>query len=34
MFQGRSVHVARSSDTTQEKLIKYMTGFMDSEKAA
>jgi len=34
MMQGRSVHVTRSSETTQEKLIKYMTGFTDSEKAA
>jgi ABC-type sugar transport system ATPase subunit len=34
MLQGRSVHVTRSADTTQEKLIKYMTGFTDSEKAA
>jgi len=34
MLQGRSVHVTRSSETTQEKLIKYMTGFSDSEKAA
>jgi ABC-type sugar transport system ATPase subunit len=34
MLQGRSVHVANSSDTTQEKLIKYMTGFSDSEQAA
>ena len=34
MLQGRSVHVTRSSETTQEKLIKYMTGFTDSEKAA
>jgi simple sugar transport system ATP-binding protein len=34
MLQGRSVHVTNSADTTQEKLIKYMTGFTDSEKAA
>lgn len=34
MLQGRDVHVTRSADTTQEKLIKYMTGFTDSEKAA
>ena len=34
MHQGRGVHVTRSTDTTQEKLIKYMTGFTDSEKAA
>ena len=34
MLQGRSVHLTRSSETTQEKLIKYMTGFSDSEKAA
>jgi ABC-type sugar transport system ATPase subunit len=34
MLQGRSVHVTKSADTTQEKLIKYMTGFTDSEKAA
>ena len=35
MLQGRSVHVTRSSETDQqEKLIKYMTGYTDSEKAA
>jgi simple sugar transport system ATP-binding protein len=34
MLQGRSVHLTRSSETTQEKLIKYMTGFSDSERAA
>ena len=34
MLQGRSVHLTRSADTTQEKLIKYMTGFSDSERAA
>jgi len=34
MLRGRTVHVTRSSETTQETLIKYMTGFSDSEKAA
>ena len=34
MLQGRSAHLTRSSETTQEKRIKYMTGFSDSEKAA
>jgi simple sugar transport system ATP-binding protein len=34
MLRGRSVHVTRSADTTQETLIKYMTGFSDSERAA
>ena len=33
MFQGQVVHVTRSEDTTQEKLIKYMTGFSDTQTA-
>ena len=27
MFQGRIVHVTTAADTTQQELIKYMTGF-------
>jgi simple sugar transport system ATP-binding protein len=34
MFRGRTVHVTAAGDTTQETLIKYMTGYSDSEKAA
>jgi len=34
MFRGRTVHVTQVSDTSQERLIKYMTGYSDSEKAA
>lgn len=34
MLQGKTVHVTKSSETSQEQLIKYMTGFNDSAKAA
>ena len=34
MFRGRVVHVAAAADTNQEMLIKYMTGYSDSAKAA
>lgn len=33
MFQGQVVHVTRSEDTTQEELIKYMTGFSETKVA-
>ena len=34
MLQGKTVHVTKSTETSQEQLIKYMTGFNDSAKAA
>jgi ABC-type sugar transport system ATPase subunit len=34
MFRGRTVHVTRAGETNQETLIKYMTGYNDSAKAA
>ena len=34
MFRGRIVHVTSARDTTQERLIKYMTGYNDTETAA
>jgi ABC-type sugar transport system ATPase subunit len=34
MFRGRTVHVTRAGETDQETLIKYMTGYNDSAKAA
>ena len=34
MFRGRIVHVTPAGETSQETLIKYMTGFSDSAKAA
>jgi ABC-type sugar transport system ATPase subunit len=34
MFRGRTVFNCRSTDTTQEQLIKYMTGYNSSEEAA
>jgi simple sugar transport system ATP-binding protein len=34
MFRGRTVHVTAAGDTDQETLIKYMTGYSESEKAA
>jgi simple sugar transport system ATP-binding protein len=34
MFRGRTVHVTAAGETDQETLIKYMTGYSDSEKAA
>ena len=34
MFRGRTVHVTDASETNQETLIKYMTGYSDSAKAA
>jgi ABC-type sugar transport system ATPase subunit len=34
MFRGQTVHTTNVSDTSQESLIKYMTGYNDSEKAA
>jgi ABC-type sugar transport system ATPase subunit len=30
MFQGRIVHVTPAADTTQQELIKYMTGFTET----
>jgi hypothetical protein len=27
MYRGRIVHVTRAADSTQQELIKYMTGF-------
>lgn len=34
MLRGQTVHVTKSSETSQEQLIKYMTGFTDSGQAA
>jgi simple sugar transport system ATP-binding protein len=34
MFRGRTVHVTAAGDTSQETLIKYMTGYSDREEAA
>jgi simple sugar transport system ATP-binding protein len=34
MFRGRTVHVTPAGDTNQETLIKYMTGYSDSARAA
>ena len=34
MFRGRAVHVTAAGDTDQETLIKYMTGYTNSAKAA
>ena len=34
MFRGRIVHVTSAGETTQETLIKYMTGYTDREQAA
>ena len=34
MFQGRIVHVAPVAATSQRELIKYMTGFSESEERA
>ena len=34
MFRGRTVHVTPAAETNQETLIKYMTGYSDSAKAA
>ncbi len=34
MLQGRTVHVTRSSETDQQQLIRYMTGYTGSQKAA
>lgn len=31
MYRGRIVHVTRSEDTTQEELIKYMTGYSERQ---
>ena len=33
MFQGRVVHVTRVAETTQEELIKYMTGYSQTKEA-
>jgi simple sugar transport system ATP-binding protein len=33
MFRGRIVHVTPASETTQDRLIKYMTGYNDAETA-
>ncbi|SDK10494.1 ATP-binding cassette domain-containing protein [Billgrantia gudaonensis] len=33
MYRGRIVHVTRSEDTSQEELIKYMTGYTDRKIA-
>lgn len=34
MFRGTITHTTRASETTQEELIKYMTGYRKTEKAA
>lgn len=34
MFRGTIVHITTAGETTQEKLIKYMTGYTDKEIAA
>ncbi len=34
MFRGRTVHVTAVSETTQEILIKYMTGYSEQQRAA
>ncbi|MDW6026310.1 ATP-binding cassette domain-containing protein [Mesorhizobium sp. BAC0120] len=34
MFRGRTVHITKAGETSQETLIKYMTGYSDSAKAA
>jgi ABC-type sugar transport system ATPase subunit len=34
MFRGEIVHITTAGETTQEKLIKYMTGYTDKEIAA
>src|SRR5947209_3046592 len=34
MFRGAIVHVAKAQDTSQEALIKYMTGYADRKIAA
>jgi len=34
MFRGRVVHVTPAAETDQETLIKYMTGYSESKKAA
>ncbi len=34
MFRGRTVLVTTAEDTDQETLIKYMTGYSESDKAA
>jgi simple sugar transport system ATP-binding protein len=34
MFRGRTVHVTRAGDTSQEILVKYMTGYSQTERAA
>ena len=34
MLRGADVHVTAAADTNQETLIKYMTGYTDSAKAA
>ncbi|HEX5327894.1 MAG TPA: ATP-binding cassette domain-containing protein [Acetobacteraceae bacterium] len=34
MYRGRIVHVAQAADTTQQELIKYMTGFSETAELA
>ena len=34
MFRGKVVHITKSGETTQEKLIKYMTGYNETGQAA
>jgi len=34
MFRGKVVHVTKSGETTQERLIKYMTGYNETGQAA
>ncbi|MEO7382964.1 MAG: ATP-binding cassette domain-containing protein [Paracoccaceae bacterium] len=34
MFRGTITHTTRAEDTTQEELIKYMTGYQNQGKAA
>jgi ABC-type sugar transport system ATPase subunit len=33
MFRGRAVHTTTAAETTQESLIKYMTGYSDADKS-
>jgi ABC-type sugar transport system ATPase subunit len=34
MYRGAIVHIANSGETSQDRLIKYMTGFSETEQAA
>ncbi len=33
MYRGRIVHVTPAAETTQQELIKYMTGFSETDEA-